>query len=173
MKKPILTIMSILLLLPLIALAGRTAITAIDEKPPAPDFKLKDMDGNEVSLRSLRGKPVIINFWATWCPPCRKEIPAMNRAWHKIKDKGVAMVAIDIGEDEGTVFAFQANYAMDFTILLDESGEEIRKWPVRGVPTTFILDPEGRVVYRATGAREWDDDALLQKILDLRTTASE
>ena len=158
----------ILLLLPILALAGRTAITPIPEKPPAPDFTLKDMDGNEVSLQSLRGKPAIVNFWATWCPPCREEIPAMNRAWHKIKDKGIAMIAIDVGEDEDTVFEFQANYAMDFTILLDTSGQEIKKWPVRGVPTTFVLDPQGRMVYRAAGAREWDDDALLQKVLDLR-----
>ncbi len=172
MNKRALILLSILLLLPMMALAGRTAITPIDEKPPAPDFKLKDMDGNEVSLQSLRGKPVIVNFWATWCPPCREEIPAMNRAWQKIKDKGVAMIAIDVGEDEDTVFEFQANYTMDFTILLDESGQEIKKWPVRGVPTTFILDPQGRMVYRAAGAREWDNDELLQKILDLRAPTS-
>lgn len=161
-------VLLVLTLLPLTAMAGRTAITPIEEKPPAPDFKLKDMDGNEVTKASLAGKPVILNFWATWCPPCRAEIPAMNRAWHKIKDKGVAMVAIDVGEDEDTVFAFQGEYPIDFTILLDESGQEIKRWPVRGVPTTFVLDPQGRMVYRAAGAREWDDDELLKKVLDLR-----
>ncbi len=158
----------LLLLVPALALAGRIAITPIEEKPSAPNFSLKDMDGNVVTLESLAGKPVIVNFWATWCPPCRAEIPAMNRAWHKIKDKGVAMVAIDVGEDEDTIFAFQADYPMDFTVLLDEDGKEIKRWPVRGVPTTFILDPQGRMVYRAAGAREWDNDELLQKILDLR-----
>ena len=161
----------LLTILPFTAMAGRTAITPIEEKPPAPDFTLKDMDGNEVSRESLAGKPVIINFWATWCPPCRAEIPAMNRAWHKIKDKGVAMIAIDVGEDEDTIFAFQADYPMDFTVLLDEDGKEVKKWPVRGVPTTFVLDPQGRMVYRAAGARAWDDDELLQKILDLRLPA--
>ncbi len=168
MKKTLTRSLFLLLLVPLLALAGRTAITPIDEKPPAPNFSLKDMDGNVVTLESLRGKPVILNFWATWCPPCRAELPAMNRAWHKIKDKGVAMVAIDVGEDEGTIFAFQADYPMDFTVLLDEDGTEIKKWPVRGVPTTFVIDPEGRMVYRAAGARDWDDDELLQKVLDLR-----
>lgn len=164
---------SILMLLTMltatVTAAAPTAITFVKEKPPAPDFTLKDMDEETYTLKSFAGKPVIINFWATWCPPCRAELPAMNRAWQKVKDKGVAMVAINVGEDDGTIFAFQADYPIDFTVLLDEDGKTVKRWPVRGLPTTFVLDPQGRIVYRAVGGREWDDDALLQKVLDLRT----
>jgi peroxiredoxin len=156
-----------------LGLAARTAITHIKEKPEAPGFILKDMDGNKYSQDSFAGMPVIINFWATWCPPCRAELPAMNRAWAKVKDKGVAMIAVNVGEDEDTIFSFQADYPIDFTILLDQDGKTIKRWPVRGLPTTFVLDPQGRLVYRAVGGRDWDDDALLQKVLDLRIKPEE
>jgi peroxiredoxin len=138
------------------------------DKPAAPSFKLMDMDDTTHSLADYKGKPVIINFWATWCPPCRAELPSMNRAWQKIKDEDIAMIAINVGEDEDTIFAFSGEYPIDFTVLLDESGEEINKWPIKGLPTTFVLDPEGKIVYQAVGGREWDDDALLDKVRELK-----
>ena len=146
----------------------RNLLDTIASKPRAPDFALTDEDGNIHRLSDYKGKPVILNFWATWCPPCREEIPSMNRAWKKVKDEGIEMIAINVGEDEDTIFAFTAEYPIDFQVLLDESGEMMKKWPVKGLPTTFILDIRGHIVYRATGGREWDADELLDEVRKLK-----
>ncbi len=147
---------------------GHQTLTPVDPPLPAPPTRLTDLDGNPHSLAELRGKPVIVNFWATWCPPCRAEMPAMNRAWARIVKEGIALVAIDVGEDEDTVFAFTGEVPVDFPIWLDRDGGKVAAWPVRGLPTTFVLDPQGRIVYRAIGGRDWNDDALLDKIRALR-----
>ncbi len=148
--------------------AGEEALTALPNKPDAPDFMLRDMDENIRELDDYKGKPVIINFWASWCPPCRAELPSMNRAWKKLKNDGIEMLAINIGEDEDAIAAFIKEHPIDFNILLDESGEELENWSIRGLPTTFILDPEGHVVYMAVGGRDWDEDKLLDKIRSLK-----
>ena len=143
-------------------------LTPVVSKPNAPAFKLIDMDDEVHKLADYKGKPVIINFWATWCSPCREELPSMNRAWEKLKDDGIEMLAINVGENEDTIFAFSGEYPIDFTVLLDESGTEINKWPIKGLPTTFIIDPEGKIIYQAIGGREWDDDDLLDKVRALK-----
>jgi len=143
-------------------------ITPLTDKKIAPNFKLKDMDGKTHQLSDYRGQPVIINFWATWCPPCREELPSMNRGWSKIKSQGIAMLAINVGEDEDTIFTFTGDYPIDFTILLDRSAEVINQWPIKGLPTTFVVDPQGRIVYRAIGGREWDAEELLNLVRALK-----
>ncbi len=140
------------------------SLTLIKQNPAAPDFNLPDMDGEMFSLSSYKGKTVIINFWATWCPPCREELPSMNRAWQKIKDENISMIAINVGEDEDTIFSFMGDYPIDFQVLLDQSGEVINKWPIKGLPTTFVLDPKGQLYYRAIGGREWDSESLLNLV---------
>ena len=82
----------------------------------ASDFSLEvyEGEGRRYSLTDLKGKPTIVNFWATWCPPCREELPSMNRAWQKIKAEGIAMVAINVGEDQDTLFLFLSDYPIDF-----------------------------------------------------------
>ena len=147
------------------------SLTALPKKPPAPSFELRDMDDNIHTLADYKGKPVIINFWATWCPPCRAELPSMNRAWAKVKDEGIAMLAINVGEDEDAIFAFTAEYPIDFTVLLDENSEQIPNWQITGLPTTYVLDPEGRVAFQAVGDREWDNDTLLDKVRALKSTS--
>ena len=92
----------------------------------------------------------------------------MNRAWKKIKDEGIVMLAVDVGEDEDTVFTFMADYPIDFTVLLDSRGDVSARWPVVGLPTTFVLDRKGRLVYQAIGGREWDNDSLLDKVRALK-----
>ncbi len=139
-------------------------LTLLPKKILAKDFSLKDMDGKIHSLKDYRGKPVIINFWATWCPPCREELPAMNKGWAKIKPLGIAMIAINVGEDEDTIFSFTADYPIDFQVLLDSSGDIINEWSVRGLPTTLVLDKDGYIVYRAIGGRDWSSDLLLDKV---------
>jgi peroxiredoxin len=143
-------------------------LTPLPDKPVAHDFSLRDMDGKLHRLSDYRGKPVIVNFWATWCPPCRRELPSMNRAWSRVKQQGIVMLAINVGEDEDTIFPFMADYPIDFPVLLDMDGETIKRWPVKGLPTTFVIDPRGRIVYQAVGGREWDDKKLLDKVRELK-----
>lgn len=160
-------VLAALMLLMLTAWADQT-LTEIKDKPLAPGFNLPDLDGKTHTLADYHGQLLIVNFWATWCPPCREEMPSMNRAWHQVKDEGIAMVAINVGEDEDTVFTFTGDYPVDFPILLDQDSSTVNRWPVRGLPTTFVIDPQGRLVYQAIGGRAWDDPKLLDRIRTLK-----
>jgi peroxiredoxin len=130
----------------------------------APDFTLPDTHGKLHRLSDYRGRPVIVNFWATWCPPCREEIPSMNRAWRILSEAGVVLLAVDVGEDADTVFVFTADYPAEFPLLLDVSGEVISQWPVKGLPTSYVIAPDGTLAYRAIGGRAWDAPELLDTI---------
>jgi len=142
-------------------------LTEVPDRPRAPGFELPDLDGRIHRLDDYEGKVVVVNFWATWCPPCRAEMPSMERAWQRMKAAGGVMIAINMGEDEDTVFQFTADYPVSFPLLLDPATDTAGPWGVRGLPTTYVVDPEGRIVYRAIGGREWDDPALLEKVLAL------
>lgn len=133
----------------------------------APDFKLKGEDGKFYQLSDFKGKVVIINFWATWCPPCRYEMPAMERAWKKLKGKGVVLLAINVGENENAIFEFTGKYPVTFPLLMDQQAEVVKKYKVSGLPTTYIITPEGMVTHRAMGGRLWDHPNLVKKLLDM------
>lgn len=112
---------------------------------PAPDFQLPSLGGQIVTLSDFRGRPVLINFWASWCGPCRYEMPFLQRL-HEDKawaDKGLVILAIDIGEAPETVREFVANYRLSFTVLLDTKQEVALAYNVRGIPTTFLIDKGG------------------------------
>ena len=140
----------------------------LEHKPPAPDFVLPDMQDKAHSLSDYLGKPVIITFWATWCPPCVKEMPSFNRAWNKLKNDDIALLGVNINEGRDTIETFKLQYPIDFTILRDESAEQLQNWNMTGLPTTFIIDPDGHVVYQAMGEREWDNDIIINKVRALK-----
>jgi len=137
---------------------------------PAPAFTLTGEDGKTHRLSDYRGHVVVLNFWATWCPPCRYEMPAMERAYQKLQGDGIVLLAVNVGEDEDTVFAFTGQYPVTFPLLLDRDGTVVKQYPVIGLPTTFIIDPQGRVTHRAIGGREWDDDSLLSILRQMQKT---
>ena len=143
--------------------AGK-GLTQLPDRPQAPDFVLADIDGNQYRLSDYRGQVVIVNFWATWCPPCRAEMPSMQRAWQQLEQEGILMLGINVGEDEDTIFQFTANYPVEFPLLMDQDSRVINQWPVRGLPTTFVVSPAGKITYRAIGGREWDDPDLLAMV---------
>ena len=147
-------------------------LTVLPDAPPAPDFRLSDIDAKTHRLSDYRGKVVVVNFWATWCPPCREEMPSMQRAWQALEPEGIRMLGINVGEDEDTIFEFTANYPVEFPLLMDLDSAVVGAWPLRGLPTTFIVDPEGRIIYRAIGGREWDDPELLAPIRALMDKAT-
>jgi len=147
---------------------GTQTLTLLPERQQAPGFVLKDVNGETHRLSDYRSRVVIVNFWATWCPPCREELPSMQRAWEQIRDEGIAMLGVNVGEDADTIFPFTAYYPMEFPLLMDLDSKVVEDWPVVGLPTTFVLDPEGRLVYRAIGGRRWDDPRLLEKVRGLK-----
>ncbi|MDO8703547.1 MAG: TlpA disulfide reductase family protein [Sulfuricaulis sp.] len=142
-------------------------LPAVAKPFAAPDFTLKGEDGKTYRLSDYRGQVVLLNFWATWCPPCRYEMPSMERAHRKVKGKNIAILAVNVGEDENTVFAFTGHYPVTFPLPLDIDGSVIQKYPVIGLPTTYVIDPRGNVTHRAVGSREWDDDQLLDRLRKL------
>ena len=147
----------------------RQALTALASMPPARDFVLNDLDGKSRRLSELRGKVVLVNFWATWCPPCRRELPSMERLWRLLNQEDFVVLAVNVGEDIDTVFAFTGmlETAPTFPILLDRDSAVLKAWPVKGLPTTFVVDREGRVVYRAVGGRDFDNPELVMQIRGL------
>ena len=141
-------------------------MTPMTGKPVAHNFALPDMDKKIHRLSAARGQVTMVNFWATWCPPCRRELPSMQRLWEQLRGEGFAMYAINLGEDEEAIFPFLLSTGVELTfpILLDAKSEAIKQWPAVALPTTFVLDRDGRIVYRAVGGREWDDEKLVEQL---------
>jgi len=135
-------------------------------QPPAPDFLLEDMDGKKRRLSDLRGKVVLVNFWATWCPPCRREMPSIERLSQALKGAAFEIFAVNVAENLDTVFSFTGTLdpIPTFPIVFDTDSKVLKAWPVMGLPTTFILNKQGRIVYRAVGGREFDDPAIQTQI---------
>lgn len=131
-----------------------------------PVFELQSMADKLWQAESLDGKPWVVNFWASWCPPCIEEIPSMNEAWGILEGKGVGMLAINAGEGKATVETFLKRLSIDFPILLGDANS-LPNWEVRALPTTLVISADGRVVYEALGPRDWSNAGLLQKVIDL------
>jgi thiol-disulfide isomerase/thioredoxin len=140
--------------------------TPIKPRIAAPAMKLKDLDGQTVELAKLRGKVVIVNFWATWCPPCRREFPSMERLRQKMEGKPVVILGVNEGETVDMIDQFNSTLDLrpQFPVLLDPEGEAMAPWPVRGLPTTFFVDKQGRLAYSAIGGREFDHPAMLRLV---------
>lgn len=144
----------------------------VPAKPLAPMLKLRDIDGKQIDLARLRGQVVLVNFWATWCPPCQREMPSLERLWQVMnKQKGFKIIAVNIAEDSDTIFSFFGllEPSPTFPILFDKDGSVLRAWPVKGLPTTFLIDKKGRIAYRAVGGREFDSAAsraIIEKVIN-------
>ena len=125
----------------------------------AEDFTLPTPDGGSFRLSEQRGKVVLVNFWATWCPPCLEEMPAMERLWRRHKDAGVVLVAVSLDTDGKKVPPFVNARKFSFPVALDPKMAVAEKYGVRALPSSFVLDREGTVTGVALGPRAWDDGA--------------
>ena len=148
---------------PLAAQSG--GMTPVAGTPPAPPLSLPDIDGKTVDLAAYRGRLVLVNFWATWCPPCRREFPSLGRVQKLLKPSELAVLAVNVGEEAETIFSFAG--ASDVAILLDRDSAVMRRWPVKGLPSTFVVDRRGRLALRAIGGREFDDAAIVAQLRGL------
>ena len=118
--------------------------------------KLQNTAGRLVALDNFQGRIVFLNFWTTWCPSCRTEMPSMEKLHRKLFDKNFAMVTVNIKESAARVKNFFEEYKLTYTALLDTTGEVSTEFGIHAIPTTFILDKSGQIIGRITGPREWD-----------------
>jgi len=121
----------------------------------APTLKLSDMDGKTTDLKDLRGQWVLVHFWATWCGPCRREMPTLQNMQQQLKDVKITLVLVNTAESDDEVFSFLPTVAPELTTLMDRDGLATELWKPRGLPSSFIVDPVGRLRYLALGGRDW------------------
>lgn len=128
---------------------------------PAPALRLADVDGKVTDLAALRGRWVMLHFWASWCGPCRKEMPTIQALSVHPLARRMEIVLVNTAESEEKIFEFLTVVAPDLTTLRDADGKVTEQWAPRGLPSTFLIDPQGRIRYVALGGRTWNSAAFL------------
>ncbi|KZL92901.1 TlpA family protein disulfide reductase [Clostridium magnum] len=121
------------------------------------DFKLKDLNGKDVSLSDLKGKRVFLNFWASWCPPCKAEMPDIERLYEETKDSDLVILAVNLGEDKDTVKSFIDKNNYKFRILLDSDQTVAEQYSITSIPTSFFIDKNGTIVAKKIGAMTYEE----------------
>lgn len=160
-----------LLLFAVVATLGcakkETELPAV-EGNAAPDFTLKDLSGKPVQLSTLKGKVVLVNFWATWCPPCREEIPSMVKLNQAMQGKNFQMLAVSIDEGgKAAVEEFFKRSGATLPALLDTDGQVSRRYGTTGVPETFVVDPKGVIRKKVVGGLDWSHPEVIQALQEL------
>jgi DsbE subfamily thiol:disulfide oxidoreductase len=140
------------------ACAGQSSLPKVGQ--PAPELTLTMLDGSEAKLSDFRGKVVLVNFWATYCPPCRAEMPALETVYREVADKGGVVLAIDQKESAETVAGFVAEFGLTFPVALDQKGAAGALYGVTGIPESFIVDKDGIVRYKTIG--QMDEETIRQ-----------
>jgi peroxiredoxin len=139
---------------------------------PAPDFAVPGLRGSRVQLRDFKGQVVVLNFWATWCLPCREEMPAMERLYRRFKAKGFTILALSIdARGEDVVGPFVKSFGLTFPVGLDPKMTVAGEYRMTGLPTSILIDRGGAIVAVAVGARDWDSPAahrVIEKLLESR-----
>jgi len=143
---------------------GKTTENIVKVK--AIDFKLKDLDGKELSLSDLIGKKIFLNFWATWCPPCKSEMPEIEKLYQETKDSDLIIVAVEIGEPLSTVKPFINNNKYNFKVLLDTDQSVASKYGISAIPASYFIDKSGNIVSKNLGAINLEQMKASIKALD-------
>jgi peroxiredoxin len=131
----------------------------------APGFRLPSLAGGEVDLASQRGKVVVLNLWATWCPPCVAEMPSLERLHRALSPEGLSVVTVSTDEDEASLRKFVSQRALTIPVLMDPGGRVAAgKYRTTGYPETFLIDREGRILKHVVGPAEWDSPQMLAEL---------
>jgi peroxiredoxin len=149
-------------------LLRKAGISRTHQGGQAADFRLSDVNGNTISLSGYRGNLVFLNFWATWCGPCRQEMPSMERLYRELGGQGLAMLAVNEKESGAQVSNFMRSYGLSFPALLDVDGRVSSAYRVWGLPTTILIDGSGTIVGTRSGPKDWaarEVVAALRKLL--------
>ena len=131
---------------------------------PTPPLALRDLDGRPHDLTDYRGKVVVVNFWATWCQPCREELPSLERLRDAMRGRRFEVLTVNVAEGEPRVKGFLAEVPLRLPVLLDRNGDAQRAWRVRGLPATFLLDPQGAIRYWYLGELDWAQPDILRTV---------
>lgn len=158
----------VILLFTLTAPVYAASLKPYTGKGPTPDLKLEDLNGKIHDLNDYAGHVVLVQFWATYCTPCRTEMPSMNKLMKKMGDVPFKILAIDMGEEKDEVIKFVDEVKPEFTILMDPNGEAIASWRVFAAPSNFIVDAQGKIRYTLFGGIEWDSDKLVELLKSLK-----
>jgi len=150
---------------PEVARALRDAkINVLEKRVDPRDFTLPLLGGKNAALSSYKGKVVLLNFWATWCPPCRAEMPSMETLYKRFSAQGLEILAVDMGEDALIVQRYIKNGGFTFPVLLDSSSKVSSVYGIQAIPTTYIIDREGKIIGRVVGSIEWDNQKVFAAI---------
>jgi thiol-disulfide isomerase/thioredoxin len=152
------------LLLSLVSPVQAANLKPVEGTVASPDLVLSDLHGKVHDLKAYKGQVVLVQFWATYCGPCRKEMPSMNKMKAKMGDVPFTILAVDMGETKEEVDQFVSEVKPEFTILMDKDGKSIGDWSVFAAPSNFIIDPEGNIRYTLFGGVEWDSEELIEKL---------
>lgn len=156
---------------------NREQFTPVESRATVPDYSMLTLAGEPRSISHYRGEPVLLNVWATWCPPCVREMPALQRLHEALAPEGVRVVAVSVDAPEGRVNGwgraggnverFVAQHELTFEILRDPSGDIETAYGLVGLPTTFLIDRDGRIRERVIGWREWDRPEVIDQVREL------
>lgn len=133
----------------------------------APEFTVKDLSGNSVSLSSFKDKPILLNFWATWCPYCREERPYLNSLYKDYKERGLVIISVSTDKSPQNINAYLKRLPMDFVILHDNNKEAAELYGVYNLPTSFLIDRKGVIKHKFMGLKNWTDSGSKKLIEEL------
>ena len=122
---------------------------------PTPDFSIPTLEGKKISLKDLRGKTVFLNFWATWCVPCREEMPAMEKLYQEYKDNNFVVLAVNVKDRKQEALTFIKELKLTYPVALDPEAEVAQLYGAWGLPTTYLIGPKGEGLARGWGPAEW------------------
>jgi thiol-disulfide isomerase/thioredoxin len=158
----------------LLCLISTAPCVAAELKPwpggATPGLELRALDGAGHRLADYRGKVVLVNFWATWCEPCRDEMPSMQRLKERLAGKPFAVLAVNLDEPESRIRQFLSQVKVDFTVLLDPGKKAARAWDARILPASFVIGYDGRIRYSLVGELDWDHERVVDRLSQLLPT---
>ncbi len=134
---------------------GKNSVTGIEIGNKIPEFVFYDLNMNKIESSNYAGKPLILNFWATWCPPCREEMPSIESFYGQAKEKGIEIAAISVDDSLSTVSEFLKTNSYSFPIYFDNGGVLSRIFLIRSIPTTYIINKEGIIIDKKIGGFDW------------------
>jgi len=137
---------------------------------PAPALELTGLDGGRYRLSDFRGQVVLVNFWATWCEPCREEMPSIQRLNERLSGRAFAVLTVNLEEPEARIRTFLSRNALDLTVLRDTGRNAAKLWNARILPASFLIGPEGAIRYRAVGEIDWNDGRVIERVVRLLPT---